>query len=472
MAQIQSGASSDLLTIEPGSKAARAALYDDIGNPLSTGINDKPADPHGFISIALNDGRAVPNRADRFGSLATASHTTLLAESFEGTTINLIRWNPIATTMASTQSSVAGLTLNSGNITTINTGYFLKSSRSILKTQRSPLHTKMRARLDRVNNSVMELGFGDATTFNGIHTTGAYWQVTSGGVVQPVLTFNSVDITGDNITGLLNTTDYFTFDVVVDDDSAIFYVQNTSTGIILSRQTIPLPVTAQRLFSASASYAFARLYNTGTAPASAPHLFLTDVYVAGLDVNHNKPWSHVMASIDRGHTSQVFSGAQLAQWANSAAPANATLSNTAAGYATLGGLFSFAAVAGAVTDYALFGFQVPVPANLIITGVDIDVWNTGAAVATTPTVLAWALGVGSTAVSLATATVMRRGLGVQALPVATPIGGTAQRLSKQFDTPLNVSAGRFLHLILRMPVGTATASQVIQGMANFEGYFD
>lgn len=472
MAQIQSGASSDLLTVDPTSKAARASLYDADGNPLATALNDTPVTPRGFISMALNDGRAVPNRADRFGSLATASHTPLLAESFEGTTINPIRWNPIATTMAATQSSVAGLTLNSGNITTINTGYFAKSARSILKTQRSPLHTKMRARLDRVNNAVMELGFGDAVAFNGLHTTGAYWQVTSSGVVQPVLTYNSVDQTGANISGLLNTTDYYTFDVVVDDDSAIFYVQNTFTGQILSRQVIPLSATAQRLFSSTAVYAFGRLYNTAVAPATAPHLFLTDVYVAGLDVNHNKPWAHVMASMDRGHTSQAFTGVQLAQWTNSAAPANATLSNTAAGYTTLGGLFSFAAVAGAVTDYALFGFQVPVPANLIVTGVDIEVWNTGAAVATTPTLLAWSVGVGSTAVSLATATVMRRGLGVQSLPVATPIGGAATRLSKQFDTPLNVSAGRFLHLILRMPVATATASQVIQGMANFEGYFD
>jgi hypothetical protein len=157
---------------------------------------------------------------------------------------------------------------------------------------------------------------------------------------------------------------------------------------------------------------------------------------------------------------------------NSAEPASAVLGNTAAGYSTLGGKFQFAAVAGAATDYALFGFQMPSPANLIITGVDIEAWNIGAAVATTPTLLNWALAVGSTAVSLATATVTRVGLGAQDFPVGAAIGARAQRLSKSFSTPLHCPAGRFVHTILRMPVGSATPSQIIAGMVNFEGYFE
>ncbi len=101
--------------------------------------------------------------------------------------------------------------------------------------------------------------------------------------------------------------------------------------------------------------------------------------------------------------------AQTANYANTAAPASATLSNTAAGYTTLGGQWQFAAVAGAETDYALFGFQVTAAAaasankNLFITGIRIEAVNTGAAVATTATLLQWGLAVGGTAVSLATA---------------------------------------------------------------------
>lgn len=53
-----------------------------------------------------------------------------------------------------------------------------------------------------------------------------------------------------------------------------------------------------------------------------------------------------------------------ANYANTAAPASATLSNTAAGYTTLGGQFQFAAVAGE-TDYALFAFLVPAGAAAV-----------------------------------------------------------------------------------------------------------
>ena len=63
---------------------------------------------------------------------------------------------------------------------------------------------------------------------------------------------------------------------------------------------------------------------------------------------------------------------------------SAVLSNTAAGYTTLGGQFQFAALVGAETDYALFAFQVPLAAagggnrNLVIRGVRIETFNMGA----------------------------------------------------------------------------------------------
>jgi hypothetical protein len=471
MAKIESGATADLATVDPTSKALRSTLYDSAGNAAVLLNEAQPSGVAGVTMFGLNDEACIAMRVDRFGSQALALHTPLMHESFEGTTTHPVRWTVTATTMAATQATVTGLTINSGAITTINTGYMLQSTRRFMKTQRSPLQAKFRERLLRVNNSVMEMGFGDASTFNGANTAGAYWQVTSGGAVVPVLTFNSVDITGANIAGSLNTANYYTFDVMMDDDEAIFICQDTSTGLIVSRQALALPLTQQRLLSATQLPVQVRLYNTGSAPASAPQLFLTDVYVLALDADQNQPWAHVLAAMDRAVPFNPFSGAQLAQWANSAEPASATLSNTAAGYTTLGGKFQFAAPAGAATDYALFGFQVPTPANLVITGAEVETWNTGAASATTPTLLTWALAVGSTAVSLATATATRVGLGAQSIPVAAAIGAKVERISKQFQTPLSCSAGRFAHVILRIPVGTATASQVIAGMVNLEGYF-
>jgi hypothetical protein len=348
----------------------------------------------------------------------------------------------------------------------------LQSARRFMKSQRSPLQAKIRARLNHFNNSVMELGFFDATLVGGANTTGAYWQRTASGVLQPVVTFNGVDQTGADIASAISAANYYTFDVFMDDDEAVFTCQRTDTGAIISRQSIKLPLTGIRLWSSTQLPVGARVYNTALAPASAPQMIVTDVYVLALDASRNAPWRDVVGGIGRGPVDHPFTGAQLAQWANSAAPANATLSNTAAGYTTLGGLFQFAAVAGAATDYALFGFQVPTPSNLHVTGVDIETWNTGAAVATSPTLMVWGIAAGATAVTLASGTPTRMGLGAQSLPIGAVIGAKAERVSKTFRTPVFVPAARFLHVILRMPVATATGSQVIAGMVNIEGYFE
>ncbi|MBL0304366.1 MAG: hypothetical protein IPQ23_22190 [Cytophagaceae bacterium] len=169
---------------------------------------------------------------------------------------------------------------------------------------------------------------------------------------------------------------------------------------------------------------------------------------------------------------------QTANYANSTAPVSATLSNTAAGYTTLGGQFQFAAVAGAETDYALFAYQVPTGNTLIVRGVWIDTVNTGAAVATSPTMLQWAIAAGSSAVSLATTdgaatkSPARVGLGFQTFPIAAAIGAQATRVGVNLDSPLAVNSGEFLHIMLRMPLGTATASQVIRGICGINAYFE
>lgn len=473
MARIQSSEDSTELVIDPISKAARAALYTSGGKALGVSEMDQPTmGVAGLVAFGLNDEMVLPTRMDRLGSIGIASHNVLLTESFEGTTVNPARFLVTATTMAATQANASGLVVNSGNITTLNTGYLIQTAKRFLKSQRAPLQAKFRARVGGVNNSVIELGFGDASSFNGANTTGAYWQVTTNGVVQPVLTYNGVDQTGSNIRELLDYSKFYTWDVFLDDDEATFVVQDTSTGLVLSRQSLRLGQSGQRLWSASALPAMARLYNSSTAPASAPQLIVTDLYVLDLDINRNKAWPHTAAAMERGAHANPHTGAQAAAWANSAEPASATLSNTAAGYTTLGGKFQFAAVAGAATDYALFAYTVPVPANFNLTGIDIEAWNTGAAVATTPTLLTWAVAVGSTAVSLATATALRVGVGAQSFPVGAAIGAKAERISKSFQTPLHCPSGRFVHVILRMPVGTATASQIIAGMVNIEGYFD
>jgi hypothetical protein len=167
--------------------------------------------------------------------------------------------------------------------------------------------------------------------------------------------------------------------------------------------------------------------------------------------------------------------AQFANYANSAAPANAALSNTAAGYANLGGQFQFAAVAGAETDYALFAVQIPSPKHFIFRGIRISTYNLVAAVATTATVLQWGIGFNSSAVSLATGApypYMRQAIGTQNFQVGAGIGAQANDVVWQPQSEIVVMPGRFLSVILKMPLATATATEIFRGTVSLDGYFE
>ena len=121
---------------------------------------------------------------------------------------------------------------------------------------------------------------------------------------------------------------------------------------------------------------------------------------------------------------------------------------------------------------------MPSDRSLFITGVRIDAFVTGAANATTATVLDWGLGVNSTAVSLATTDSgstygpRRIPLGIQACFASTAIGGQlTPTIDAMFPTPIVILPSRYLHVILQIPVGTATASEVIRGDVAFNGHF-
>jgi hypothetical protein len=475
MAYIQDGSSTaGLLAVETASKAARGILYNAAGQPVTRkqgAARDEVSD-EGFVLAGVNDGGYRHLRADRAGGLASAMNTMLFTESYDTPALSQTRWLVINSTMTSSVSIAGGHVVNSTNLTTASIGLLNKSLRAFMKMQRAPLHFRARARVVHVNNAVAELGFGDSTAFNGAHTNGAYWQYTAGGSVQPVLTYNGVDITGAPVAGL-SAANYYTWDVLLFDDEAKFMVQDTSTGLILAERSIKLPVTQAKMFANSRVFAFYRLFHTASAPASAPQMIVTRVDVVMLDVMTNKPWSHQMAVSGYGLEVSPITLSPTVNWANSAASSNAALSNTAAGYSLMMGRFQFAAVAGLETDYALFGFQVPSHYSLVCTGVEIDTFNMGAAVATTMTALEWWLGFDQSALSLATAGINRTGLGSQSFDIGAAIGKRAERLSVDFNSsPKVTNPGRFQTIILKMPVATATASQIIRGTVNVRGYWE
>lgn len=458
--------------VDPGPRAARIQLVNADGTP----VTKLPGDPRlvadrGLPIMGVNDDNFRHLRLDRLGSIP--NNTPLFWESFEGVTINVAsRLNLAATTFVAAQSSAGGLVLNSTNLTTASSAISVISTQRFAKMQRTPLHFKARARLAPVANAVMELGFGAPALQTSSPTTGAYFQVTAAGQLQAVVTFNGTDLAAPVAINSMPggwQTNFYTWDVILDDDEALFFVQDTSSGLIIASARIQLPVLGSRLWDLTRLPVFARLhYPTG--PATAAQMVLADWQVVIMDAQMGLTMEDISVFAGYGGEANPLTAAQIANYANSAAPTSATLSNTAAGYTTLGGQFQFAAVAGAETDYALFGFTVPSPYAFVCTGVDIDTFNTGALSATTPTLLQWFLSPDQTAISLATSTNRRIPLGTQSIPVGTAIGGQADRsVSRQVKATTH--AGRILVLGLKMPVGTATASQIIRGVATIKGYF-
>lgn len=411
--------------------------------------------------------------------------TAFFDEQFQGTTVNASQWAQFTSGMTIAQSN--GLTLNNGGSTTNNNYAILQSYLGAGVSGAFPTYVHFVFSLAQVPSAsqVVELGAGFVST-NAAPTDGVFLRL-NGTTVTLVLNANGTErtFTVDNSSGAgldaaiggFQASTRYRLEIEIYDDYAAFYLNYIFIGKVDSGLNVATNANSWPIV--------ARTYNSGT-PGAAQKVVLYRVTGMYGDAEDGKPWPHTAACAGwnsiQGRTGSGT--AQTASYSNNAAPSSATLSNTAAGYTTLGGQWQFAAVAGAETDYALFAYQNPtgtatVPgAQLHITGIRISTINTGAAVATTASTLQWGVGVGSTAVSLATAdgaaakAPRRLAIGTQAFAIADAIGKVAPDIDHQFMTPLVVNPGEFFHVILKLPIGTATASQVIRGTCSIDGYFD
>jgi len=231
-----------------------------------------------------------------------------------------------------------------------------------------------------------------------------------------------------------------------------------------------------------------RVYNsTSIAPALAVQLGIFSCSCWQPDLNTNRAYEMTLAGLGASSIQgQSGTGAfgSTANHTNSTGAVNTALNIATPNYTKLGGRFNFTAVGAAVTDFPLFAFQVPVASanvpgkTLYIRGIHISTMNFGAVVATTPTVLQWAIGVGSstnvlTGAEGAAAKAPRVvDLGQQYFPVGAVIGQTTTDLDIQFPYPLMCEAGNYVHIILCVPVGTATGSEQFQGTVMINGLFE
>jgi hypothetical protein len=430
----------------------------------------------GYVKVATT-GYGGPLISTVDGHLAVSNGETIMFyDQVDGNAVNSNLW--ATTTTTQTVAQAGGLiTLNNSGITTVSTASQITSIKQVPLYGSLPVLFQAGAIVNAgagQANSVMELGFGLATGV-AAPTDGVFFRFNAVGELVGVINYGGVE----------TTTTAFTMPTVNEMANYVIVIDSGQVGFATGQELKMLPFPTSQPFPVSAARQpiFMRTYNTASAPGTAPKIQLGRVMVIQGVISMERDWPITLASLGRGAYQSPTAFTQAANHANSAAPTSATLSNTAAGYTTLGGRYQFAAVAGAATDYALFGYVVPTGYQLFITGLSISAVVTGAAIATTPTILDWSIGVNSSAVSLATADAAttwaprRIPIGMQAFPLTAPTGpagpgDAAPEINRVFPTPLVVDSGRYCHIILSMPVASATASQIIRGTVTINGYFE
>lgn len=460
---IKDGASGNLATVNAsgqvstsigptGANAGQVAPVDERGNKLRFADDGR-----------MDTGRDVPLFTDRFVGTVVASQN---------------KWFQSNLTMTATVGAGA-LTLNASAITTINTYANFTTAQKFRNFMDGRISVQARVRpinLPQTNAEAI-VGLGNALT-NAAPTDGAFFRWTASGAFECVVTRGGVETTVAMTAPTPGV--YSILSVRVNSTAALCRIERPDLGTSVET-LLPLDNGAPSAFNESPG-GLLRVQTGATPPALAPQLIVGVYEVVARVVDQVRPNDVTNGVQGQSILFTPTTGVQAANYANSAAPVSATLSNTAAGYATLGGKFQFTAVAGGVTDYALFGYQVPVSYRFVVTGIDISTCNTVVAVATTAHYFEWGLGAQSTGVSLATAdatgatptTAPRRvTLGSQSLAVGAAPGQCATDLIRDFSrSPIVVDSGRFLHIILQMPVATATGTQVIRGTVTVRGYFE
>jgi hypothetical protein len=413
--------------------------------------------------------------------LRIGQDSKLFDEPWSGAAVNSGLWATNLTTFT-VAVATAFLKLNSGGVTTASAVARVNTYETFSIENGAPLYIEVPVQLQAANfgiaNTGWEIGWFLATGIT-TPTDGVYLKMSTVGVLTLTWNVNGVEtnstaIDPTNVALGMAVNNTWKLGLEVDSDQAKLWINDILAA------TVPRPAAASGASISGALPLTARLFNAASPPATATQLRLGRVTVGRMG------WTPTLSPVDQlafqgmgAYQGQSGGTAgQTANHANSAAPASATLSNTAAGYTTLGGQFQFAAVAGAETDYALFAYQVPVVAagswnkGVLVKRVTIDLFNTVVAVATTPTVFQWTIAVGATAVSLATAEAVaaraprRVEVGVQSFAIGAAVGAQAQRLDLDLSAaPLLCEAGSFIHLILKMPIGTATATEIFRGTA-------
>jgi len=463
-----------------GAKNSLAALlYDASGNVLVA--QDKATAPstQGYVPFSGLDGGKVLRaaRVGEYGTQRTTSECLLWQDAFEGSTINAF-WTQSLSTMTAAQATGV-LTLNSASATTANTNAIITSQRQFPKYPRQPLYTRFRANISANvagNHTLAEMGFGAPSGVTAIISNGAFFRWRADGSLAAVISYNGTELVTQVLAqGVVSTSNYYCYDIIVDDDFSRFIVSDAN-GIPVVDTQIANTTTFPFSWAVSHLPTFARVYTDASGGGTAIQLKLSAHVVQILDALMTLPWSNQSGFSLRYGNVNPTAYTQLAQLASGAAPAAFTPSNTAGGNAFFGGEALCNATATSENLLSVFAPTIPSPYTFMLDGVYIGVpLNTVAAVATTATVLEFAViancasgnintGGGQRMVipnSFYTAAV---GLAANSLFSGTPAAYYP-------PTPIPCLPGTVLHIAYKVILGTATATEVYRLNCAVSGYF-
>jgi hypothetical protein len=396
-------------------------------------------------------------------------------ETFNYTAQNTGKFIYRNTTMANAWTA-AGLSTNSGNITTTTTGTSISTYAEFPILGASQFYLELEASFTQqpTTNTIIDFGaFRPATTNPYAPSDGIYFRLNSSGIIG-VINSNGTETSTLPFNFTYVDNQKYQFIISFHEREVQFWIDEVLYGVI----TTPIG-QGQPCMSTSLPISV-RHAITGGAASSAISFTLND-YTLSIGGPNITQTASILGQRIYGSYQGLSGGTMgsLAAYANSTNPTAAAPSNTALTAnlpSGLGGQGLVTAAAAAATDGIWGSYQVPAGTTniqgrrLVLRGVKIDAVNTGAAVATTATTIQFSLAFGHTAVSLATTEAAttkaprRIALGYMTWAVGAGIGAGPQGgpINVDFgDAPVFVNPGEFVQIVGKFMVGTATASQTI-----------
>lgn len=464
--------------------------------------NPKTLGQEGFVGLAgINDDGTVVSggRHNRVyvsegNALYSGMKNQLWDDTFNATAQNTSKYKYAFTTMTAAQAT-GFLTLNSGSITTLSTSVGFQSWKSFPLFAKAELRFNASAQIPNgaQANQTIEFGLFQATLNGaapGAPTDGVFFRFNTAGELRGYINYAGTETATAAMTPPSGSVNH-DWTIVIQTNTVLFYIDDVLYGKLIL--TTDAPTQGQPMMAAAMPITF-RVFTAGSAPALAPILKVSDVFVSELGPDLNRPWQHQKAGF--GHMAyQGQNGGTMgstSNFGNGAAAAATALSNTAVGTgnpAGLGGYFHYLPTLTAGTDGICTSFQNPsggttqTPRNLVITGIwvhsAVDLVLAGG-----PLVMAYTLAYGHTSVSLATSESASFTTGTTKAPRRVPLGMEACLVTsaagtlmspagvyRQFVSPIVVAPGEFVAVVARN-MGVVTTTGSVYGLVGYDAYFE